>query len=128
MGSPSESPRDAGSARSAVPGTMSSMVISSKSTLRIACLLELDIEFRKDGKKIAYEAVVGDLEDRRVGILVDGDDHLGIFHAGEMLDGAGNADGDIELGRHHLPGLTDLVVVRHVAGIDGGPARADRGA
>ena len=44
-----------------------------------------------------------------------------ILHAGEMLDGAGNADGDVKLGRHHLAGLADLVIVRHVAGIDGGP-------
>src|SRR5215510_8621821 len=82
IGSPWESPRDAGSARSAVPGTMSSKVISSKSTLRVTRLLELGIEFGKDGKKIAYKAVVGDLEDGRVGILVDGDDNFGIFHAG----------------------------------------------
>ena len=52
---------------------------SSTSTLRVPRLLELGIEFRQDGKKIAYEAVVGDLEDRRVGILVNGDDHLGSF-------------------------------------------------
>src|SRR5689334_13977707 len=40
------------------------------------------------------EAVVGDLEDRRLRILVDGDDHLAALHAGEVLDRAGDGDGD----------------------------------
>src|ERR1043165_4458220 len=57
------------------------------------------------GEQILLEAVVGDAEDRRLGVLVDGDDHLGILHAGEMLDRAADADGDVELGRDDLAGL-----------------------
>ncbi len=79
-------------------------------------------------KQIADQAVVGDLEDRRFLVLVDGDDDLGVLHAGQMLDGAGDADGDVELGRHHLAGLADLLVVRRVAGIDRGARGADGGA
>ena len=53
---------------------------------------------------------------------------LRVLHAGEMLDGAGDADGDVEVGRHDLAGLADLVVVGHVAGIDRGARGADGGA
>ena len=45
-----------------------------------------------------------------------------------MLDRAGNADGDIELGRHHLPGLADLEVVGPVSGVHRRARGADRGA
>src|SRR6202045_2827551 len=78
--------------------------------------------------QIRDQAVIGDLENRRVLILVDRDDHLGILHACEMLDRAGNADRDIELRRHHLAGLADLPVVRRIAGIDRGARGADAGA
>src|SRR4029079_12107912 len=40
-------------------------------------------------EKIADEAVVGDLEDRRLGILVDRDDRAGVLDAGQVLDRAG---------------------------------------
>src|SRR5277367_6159819 len=75
--------------------------------------------------QIRDQAVIGNLEDRRILVLVDRHDHLGIFHAGEMLDSAGNADGDIKLGRHHLAGLADLPVVRRVASIDRGARGTD---
>src|SRR3984885_7163746 len=78
--------------------------------------------------QIRDQAVIGDLEDRRVFILVDRDDHLGILHAGEVLDRAGNADRDIELRRHHLAGLADLPVVRRIAGVNRGARGADAGA
>ena len=79
-------------------------------------------------EQVADQAVIGDLEDRRFFVLVDGDDHLAVLHAGEMLDGAGDADGDIEFGRDDLAGLADLVVVGHEAGVDRGARGADRGA
>src|SRR4029077_9683054 len=85
-------------------------------------------QFRHDLEEIADDAVVGHLEDRCFLVLVDRHDGLAVLHAGEMLDRAGDADGDIEVGRHHLAGLADLVVVRHVARIDGGAAGAQPGA
>src|SRR5436190_9810398 len=85
-------------------------------------------EFRNRLVEIGNQAVIGDLEDRRVFILVDGDDHLGVLHAGEMLDRAGNADGDIKLRGHHLAGLADLPVVGRIAGIDRRARGADTGA
>ena len=38
--------------------------------------------------EVGDQAVVGDLEDRRLLVLVDRHDHLGVLHAGEMLDRA----------------------------------------
>src|SRR3954471_23494527 len=78
--------------------------------------------------EIGDQTIVRDLEDRRVLVLVDRDDHLGILHAGEMLDRAGDADRDIEFRRHLLAGLADLPVVRGIAGIDRGARGADAGA
>src|SRR5436305_8688332 len=80
-----------------------------------------------DLEEIAHDAVIGHLEDRSFLVLVDGHDGLAVLHAGEMLDRAGDADGDIEVGRHHLAGLADLVVVRHVARVDRRAAGAETG-
>src|SRR3979411_1092443 len=79
-------------------------------------------------EKVSHQAVVGDLEDRRFRVLVDGDDHLGVLPAGEWLARTRNADGNVKFRRDDLAGLTDLVVVRHEAGVDGGAAGADTGA
>src|SRR5688500_1049707 len=37
-------------------------------------------QFGNDLEQVAHQPVVGDLEDRRFGILVDGDDHLAVLH------------------------------------------------
>src|SRR6266851_6156092 len=84
-------------------------------------------QLRHDLEEIADDAVVGHLEDRCFLVLVDRHDGLAVLHAGEMLDRAGNADGDVEVGRHDLAGLADLVVVGHVARVDGGAAGAEAG-
>src|SRR5262249_59382513 len=77
-------------------------------------------------EEIRDEPVVGHLKDRGFLVLVDRDDDLRVLHAGEMLDGAGDADRYVERRRDHLAGLPDLEIVRHVAGIDRGPAGAHR--
>src|SRR5664279_1897897 len=63
------------------------------------------LQFGKDLVKVADQTIVGNREDRRVRILVDGDDDLGFLHSGEVLDGAGNPDRDVELRGYHLAGL-----------------------
>ena len=73
--------------------------------------LELFGELGHELEQVADQAVVGDLEDRRLLVLVDRDDHLAVLHPGQVLDGAGDADRDVELGRHDLAGLADLPVV-----------------
>ena len=45
--------------------------------------------------EIGDQAVIGDLEDRRVLILVDRDDHLGILHAGAIQHLAGMKDSKV---------------------------------
>src|SRR5690242_4862703 len=89
---------------------------------QLQCLLQ----FRQELEQVADQAIVGDREDRRVGILVDGDDDLRILHAGEVLDRAGYATGNVEVGGNHLAGLADLEVVRRIAGIDSGARCTDR--
>ena len=86
------------------------------------------LKLRHGLEEVGDEAVVGDLEDRRLLVLVDRDDDLGVLHAGQVLDRAGDADGDVQLGRHDLAGLADLPVVRRVAGVDRRAAGAERGA
>src|SRR5262245_48779426 len=91
-------------------------LFASRSTAKLA---ELDSELRQRLVEIGHEAVIGNLKDRCVRVLVDGHDNLGILHAGKMLDRARYADRDVELGRDDLAGLTHLPVVGGVAGIDG---------
>src|SRR5204863_4319294 len=93
----------------------------------LAGLLQLCLQLRQYLEQVRHQSVVGDLEDRRLAVLVDGDDHLAVLHAGEMLDSPGNAHRDVELGRHHFAGLAHLVVVGHVAGIHRGAAGPHRG-
>ena len=74
------------------------------------------------------DAVVGDLEDRRVGVLVDGDDGARALHADEVLDGAGDAERDVELRRHGLAGAADLALHRQPAVVADRPRRGELGA
>src|SRR5438552_16363135 len=59
-------------------------------------------------ERVADDAVVGHLEDRRVRVLVDGHDAARRRHPGEVLDRARDRDRDVEPGRDRLPGLADL--------------------
>src|SRR5262249_3955654 len=49
----------------------------------LAVLAEFGREFGEGLVEVGDEAVVGDLEDRRLLVLVDRHDHLGVLHAGE---------------------------------------------
>src|SRR5215204_661296 len=75
-------------------------------------------ELRDDLVEVADDAEVGELEDRRVRVLVDRDDVLGALHPDLVLDRAGDARGEVELRRDGLAGLADLGGV-------GVPARGD---
>ena len=90
--------------------------------------VQLRGELRHHLEQVGDQAVVGDLEDRRLLVLVDGDDDLAVLHPRQVLDGARDADRDVELGRHDLAGLPDLVVVRRIARVHRGARGADRGA
>ena len=74
-------------------------------------LRNLGCQGRDELEDIGHHENVGHLADGGVLVLVDGQDEVGLFHAGQVLDGAGDAAGDIELGRNGLAGGADLVVV-----------------
>ena len=73
------------------------------------------IKGRDDIEQIARDAVVGELEDGRLGVLVHGDDGLGALHADDVLNRAGDAEGEIELRCDGLPGAADLPIDREPA-------------
>src|SRR5438034_176572 len=75
-------------------------------------------EFWDDLMQIAHQAISRNLEDRRVGVFVDRDDNPGILYARQMLDRAGDAKRDVQLGRDDLAGLSDLIIVGGHACVD----------
>ena len=58
-------------------------------------LLERFRQRRDDREQITHHAISCELEDRSIGILVDGYDEFGVPHADQMLDRAGDATGDV---------------------------------
>src|SRR5262249_53414028 len=62
-------------------------------------LLELRREQRGDLEQVSHDPVVGDLEDRRLRVLVDRADHLRGPHPGQVLDGPGDPEPHVELRR-----------------------------
>src|SRR3954452_18496517 len=85
-------------------------------------------ELGDDLVEVSDHAEVGELEDRGVGVLVDGDDVLGALHADLVLDRAGDARGEVELGRDGLARLADLGGVGVPARVDHRARRRDRAA
>src|SRR3954464_2209681 len=84
-------------------------------------------QLRSDLEQVTDDAEIGDLEDRRLFVLVHRDDRLRRLHTGAVLDRSGDAQCDIQLRRHGLTGLAHLELARVVAGIDRGTRRADGG-
>src|SRR4051795_3881159 len=81
--------------------------------LRLHCLGQLG----QDLVVVADDAEVGELEDRRVRILVDRDDVLGVLHTDLVLDRAGDARREVQLRRDGLARLADLRRIRVPAGV-----------
>src|SRR4051812_47291220 len=84
-------------------------------------------QLRQDLVEVADDAEVGELEDRGVGVLVDGHDVLRGLHADLVLDRAGDARREVELRRDGLARLADLRRVGVPAGVDHGARGGDRG-
>jgi hypothetical protein len=78
------------------------------------------LKLRYGFEQISHQAVISHLEDRRFFVLVDRNDHFGVFHTGQMLDRAGNTDRNVQLWRNDFAGLTDLHVVRYETCVDCG--------
>src|SRR3990172_241312 len=80
-------------------------------------LFEFLLQQGRPLEEVAHDAVVGDLEDRRLRVLVDGADHLGRPHPRQVLDGARDAEAQVELRRDGAPRLADLEAVRPPPGV-----------
>src|SRR5271167_128082 len=93
----------------------------------ISGALQFRCQLRQRGEQISHQAVIGDLEDGRFLILVDCHDDLAVLHAGEVLNGPRNPDSDIQFRRDNFPGLTDLELIGHEAGVHSRPRRTDSG-
>ena len=87
----------------------------------VVCLAQGFHDAGDDFEEVAHDTVRGDVENGSFRVLVDGDDALGAFHAGNVLDGAGDAGSDVEVGRHGLAGLADLAGRIGPAGVDDRP-------
>jgi len=48
-------------------------------------------------EEVLYQSIVGDLEDGCLGVLVDGDDHLAVLHARQVLDSPGYPHRDVQV-------------------------------
>src|SRR6266568_4381998 len=83
---------------------------------------------RHDLEKVPDDAVISDLEDRGVGILVDGDNRVRALHPDEVLNGAGDAERDIQLRRDRLPRAADLPLHGQPSGVADRPRRRELGA
>src|SRR5205085_9909921 len=88
-------------------------------------LLILFRQHRHDLEQIADDAVVGDVEDGRFGVFVDGDDCGGVLHADEVLNRAGDAEREVELRRYSLTGGANLPVNREPARVADGARGRD---
>src|SRR3954469_25900080 len=60
-----------------------------------ALLLQLRDDRRRELEEITLDAVIGDLEDRRVRVLVNRHDRARSLHANEMLNRTRNAEGHV---------------------------------
>src|SRR5438034_490702 len=121
-------------------GTKGQFVISratalekSCSALAVATLLGFFHTFGQswhDFEDVAVDAVIGDFEDGRFGILVDGDDGARALHADNMLNGAADTKREVELGRDGLPRAANLALHGEPAfvadGTRGSDFRAER--
>src|SRR5260370_27982759 len=80
--------------------------------------VSLSIELAHYVEEIPHDAVVGDRENRRIGVLIYSDDNPRVLHSGQMLDCAGDAKRDVHIGRDSLSRLADLGGIRCISCID----------
>ena len=60
-------------------------------------LFQFLVQDGEDLEEIAHNTVIGDLKNGRVRVFVHGDDDLGRRHAGDVLNCARNAGGNVQL-------------------------------
>ena len=83
------------------PSTIQAMLLKRscfRRSLSSLCCLDLLDQLGHDLEQIAHDAVVSHAEDGSTLVLVDSDDALGVLHTSSVLDSAGNAQSNIDLG------------------------------
>src|SRR5215813_15378320 len=87
----------------------------SRATATSFCLMQLFGQGGHDFEDVADDAVVGDFEDGRVLVFVDGDDGARAFHSDDVLNGAADSKREVKLWRDGLAGSTNLAFHREPA-------------
>ena len=62
-----------------------------------------------NGVGVSSDAVITILKDWRIQVGVYRNDTLTVFHAGQMRDSSGDAEGQIHFGMNETAGLADLL-------------------
>src|SRR5438094_8383554 len=75
-------------------------------------LLDLFRKHRQHFEEIADDSIIGNVEDRGFGILINGHDGLGVLHSNQMLNRSGDAHGDVKFRSHSLTGRANLTIDR----------------
>jgi len=89
---------------------------------------DLSYQYGNNFKQIADNAIITIFEYGRFGVVVDGNYRFSRAHSGQMLNGAGDTAGNIEVRTNHLSGLADLMGCGDPSRIHGGTAGAKSGA
>src|SRR3546814_3102536 len=76
---------------------------------------ERRFQLRQYLEQISHQPDVRDLENRRLGILVDRHDRARVLDAGQVLDRAADADGHVQVRGDDLAGLADLRSEEHTS-------------
>src|SRR4029450_12415523 len=87
--------------------------------------VEVSRQLRQRLRESRDRPVIGELQDRRLFILVDRHNYFRILHAAEMLNRSGNPDRDVKLRCHDLAGLADLPVIGRISRVHCRARRAD---
>src|ERR1700722_4095253 len=87
---------------------------------------ELPFELVGDLEQVGDSAIVGDVEDPRAGVGVDGDDRLRPRHPAEVLRRAGDAEREIDARRDRSARLADLARPRRQTRLDQRPRHGER--
>src|SRR5688572_21363507 len=93
--------------------------------LRTFAGLDLLDQSRHDIEQIANDSIVGYLENRGIGILIDSYHRSGTLHANKVLYRAGDSDRQIEFGCHGLAGTANLPLHWQPAAVANGARTPD---
>ena len=84
-------------------------------------MFELRDQLRNNLQPVAHETHVSDIENRRVGVGIYGNDLFGALDGNQVLDRTGNTYPDIEVGGDCFSSLSDLSFIGHYAGFHNRP-------